>query len=99
MTLDGIGADGLVPISTLPWDYYDHDDKLNRLVGRDSGRTFCMGDAVTVALREANTDTGGLVFELETEGSGSTGKRSGKKRPGFRSSKSGHKKKPGRNRR
>ncbi len=99
VTLDDIGADGLVPISTLPWDYYDHDDKLNRLVGRDSGRTFSMGEAVMVKLSEANTDTGGLVFELETDGANITGKRSAKKRPGFRSSKSGRKKKPGRSRR
>jgi ribonuclease R len=85
VTLDGIGADGLVPISTLPWDYYVYDDALNRLVGRDSGQVFSLGEAVTVALREANTDTGGLVFELKDGGSNAPRRKTGKKlsvRPG-----------------
>ena len=38
VTLPEIGADGLVPISTLPSDYYDHDSARHRLVGRRTGR-------------------------------------------------------------
>ncbi|MCK6450501.1 MAG: ribonuclease R [Alphaproteobacteria bacterium] len=69
VTLDETGADGLVPISTLPRDYYDHDETGHRLVGRSSGREYRLGQHVEVRLREANVATGGLLFEL-LEGDG-----------------------------
>jgi ribonuclease R len=59
------GADGLIPISTLPNDYYDHDEKRHRLVGRRWGRVYTLGDALTVRLAEANAVTGGLIFALD----------------------------------
>jgi len=59
------GADGLVPISTLPSDYYDHDARRHRLVGRRSGRQFALGDPVTVRLAEADAIGGRLLFRLE----------------------------------
>jgi ribonuclease R len=61
------GADGLVPISTLPSDYYDHDAGHHRLVGRHSGRQFALGEPVTVRLAEADPIGGRLVFRLEGE--------------------------------
>lgn len=64
ITLDKIGADGLIPISTLPRDYYDHEETEHRLIGRDTGQTYTLGETVLIALKEANIDTGGLVFEL-----------------------------------
>lgn len=64
VTLNDIGADGLIPIGTLPHDYYDHDETEHRLIGRDGGLTYTLGETVTVALEEANIDTGGLVFEM-----------------------------------
>jgi ribonuclease R len=59
------GADGLIPISTLPNDYYDHDEKRHRLMGRRWGRVYTLGDALTVRLAEANAITGGLIFALD----------------------------------
>jgi ribonuclease R len=68
ITLDETGADGLVPISSLPDDYYNHDEARHRLVGRRFGRIYTLGDAVMVRLAEANTVTGSLLFALgETE--------------------------------
>jgi ribonuclease R len=64
VTLAESGADGLVPISTLPDDYYNHDEGRHRLVGRRFGRVYTLGDAVTVRLAEANTVTGSLLFAL-----------------------------------
>ena len=58
------GADGLVPIRTLPSDYYDHDEKHHRLIGRRWGRVYRLGDELSVRLVEANTVTGSLVFAL-----------------------------------
>jgi ribonuclease R len=67
VTLPESGADGLVPVSTLPSDYYDHDVRRHRLVGRRSDRQFALGDAVTVRLTEADPIGGRLVFRLEEE--------------------------------
>jgi ribonuclease R len=64
VTLSETGADGLIPISRLPSDYYEHDEARHRLVGRRSGRTYTLGDALTVRLAEANTVTGSLLFSL-----------------------------------
>jgi ribonuclease R len=61
------GADGLVPIRTLPADYYDHDEKQHRLVGRRWGRVYRLGDELSVRLVEANTVTGSLLFALADE--------------------------------
>ena len=40
VTLDDIGADGLVPISTLADDYYVHDERRHALVGERTGREY-----------------------------------------------------------
>jgi ribonuclease R len=64
VTLDESGADGLVPISTLPDDYYEHDEAGHRLVGRSSGLIFRLGDMVEARLLEANPLTGGIIFEI-----------------------------------
>ncbi|HZB90461.1 MAG TPA: ribonuclease R [Stellaceae bacterium] len=67
VTLAETGADGLIPISTLPSDYYDHDEKRHRLVGRRWGRVYTLGDPLTVRLAEANAVTGGLIFAVDEQ--------------------------------
>ncbi len=64
VTLDETGADGLVPVRSLPDDYYIHDEARHSLVGRRSGRAYRLGDAVEVLLVEAQPVTGSLVFHL-----------------------------------
>ena len=65
VAIDGIGAEGLVPIDTLvPSDYYRHDDLHHRLVGDKTGHAFTLGDTVTIRLAEANTITGSLLFHM-----------------------------------
>jgi ribonuclease R len=61
------GADGLVPISSLPGDYYIRDERAQRLVGRSTGRTYRLGDEVIVRLVEADGIGGRLVFRIEEE--------------------------------
>ena len=51
-------------MSALPGDYYDYDDEAQQLVGRNSGRTFAVGDTLDVILKEAVPITGGLVFSI-----------------------------------
>ncbi len=62
VTLDETGADGLLPVGALPRDYYRHDPDRHALVGRATGRTFHLGDAVTVRLEAADPVTGTLSF-------------------------------------
>lgn len=64
VTLTETGADGLVPVSTLPPDRYVHDEVHHRLVGEHAGLSFALGRPVTVRLAEANLETGGLVMEV-----------------------------------
>ena len=58
------GADGLIPMGSLPDDSYMHDEKLHALVGRRTRRIFQLGQTIQVTLREANPVTGGMIFAL-----------------------------------
>jgi len=62
--LDEAGADGLVPISTLPDDYYEHLEAEHALVGRRWGRVYRLGATVGVTLSDADPLAGTLVFRL-----------------------------------
>ncbi len=62
--LDETGADGLVPIRTLPNDYYIHNEQYHCLIGRNSGRAFRLMAPVTVKLIEADPIQGSMLFEL-----------------------------------
>src|SRR3954447_18784843 len=64
VTLPESGADGLIPISTLPSDYYEHDSARHRLVGRRTGRVLALGDAVDAMLVETDAIGGRMVFRL-----------------------------------
>lgn len=64
VTLEQSGADGLVPISSLPDDYYVHDETQHSLIGRRWGRVYHLGQSVTAALVEAEPLTGGLILSL-----------------------------------
>ncbi len=57
-------ADGLVPISTLPEDYYRLDPDGQALVGDRWGRVFRLGAPVKVRIVEAEPLTGSSVFAL-----------------------------------
>lgn len=65
VTLDENGADGLVPIRTLPSDYYNHDEKQHALIGQRSKRVYRLGANVRVRIVEADGFTGSSLFEME----------------------------------
>jgi ribonuclease R len=48
--LEGLGAEGLVRLSSLDDDYYQHEDKRYRLIGKRTGRIFRLGDGVRVGV-------------------------------------------------
>ncbi len=74
--LEGTGADGFVPVSTLGADYYAFDEAMHALVGQRTGETHRLGDNVTVRLAEAAPAAGALRFELLSEGKARTDSRS-----------------------
>lgn len=68
LTLDETGADGLVPIRTLGEERFYFDEKAKKLIGEQTGTTFRFGAQVKVKLVEASPVTGGLVFEMVSDG-------------------------------
>ena len=54
VTLHGTGANGLIPLSALPDDYWMHDETSQSLHGRRTRQSFRLAQEVTVRLREAS---------------------------------------------
>lgn len=71
--LDETGADGFIPARTIGDDYFQYHEDRHAMIGRASGETYRLGDAVTVRLVEAIPVAGALRFELLS--SGRPGKR------------------------
>ncbi len=89
VTLSGSGANGLIPLSSLPDDYWMHDETAQTLTGRKTRQVFRLAQPVDVRLMEAAPITGGLLFAItttlarKTSPTGTkdrTGKKSGRKR-------------------
>ncbi len=72
LTLEETGADGLIPIRSLPDDYYIHDEANHTLRGRRHGKEFCLGQSLRIILAEANPNTGGMIFALSDTGTKAT---------------------------
>lgn len=66
--LNDSGADGLLPITRLPEDWYDHDEGAYALVGRRTGRSYRLGSPIRVRLEEADPLTGSTLFSLAEGG-------------------------------
>ena len=62
--LDETGADGIIPINTLPQDYYHHDEKRQALVGKRTRRTYQLAQPVMVRLEQADRLTGSMAFAI-----------------------------------
>jgi ribonuclease R len=58
------GASGLVPVSTLPDDFWIHDEATQTLLGRRTRLTFRLAQSVQVRLAEATPITGGMLFHI-----------------------------------
>ena len=67
------GADGLAPVSRLGAERFVHDAAAQRLIGEQTGIRYVLGMQVEVRLVEATPVSGGLLFDVLTEGqAGST---------------------------
>ncbi len=66
--LDDSGADGFVPVNSLGTEYFVYDQGSHSLTGERSGQLYQLGDRVEVKLIEAAPVSGGLRFEMVSEG-------------------------------
>ncbi len=64
VTLDESGADGLIPIRSLPDDYYIHDEQKHALIGRKSRRLYRLGAPITIRIKESDAMTASSIFEV-----------------------------------
>ncbi len=75
-TVESIGGDGLVPVSTLGSDYFRYDEGSQSLIGERTGEEYRPGMRLKLRLAEANPISGSLRFELPEGGSPARGGRS-----------------------
>jgi ribonuclease R len=81
-TVEGLGGDGLVPVSTLGAEYFRYDEASQTLRGEGTETEFKPGQRLKLRLAEANPVTGSLRFELPEGGSSrSTPRRQDRGRP------------------
>ncbi len=83
VTLAETGASGLLPLSALPDDYWQHDEAAKTLTGRKTNLVFRLAQPMDVRLAEASPVTGGLIFGLAAAqgASSTTGRRASSRRP------------------
>lgn len=63
-TVEGVGGDGLVPVSTLGAERFNFDEASKTLEGEQSGERYASGMTLQLRLAEANPVSGALRFEL-----------------------------------
>jgi ribonuclease R len=76
VTVAESGASGLVPMRSLPDDYWRYDEREQTLTGQRTRLVFRLAQEVDVQLAEASPVTGGLVFHMLQ---GTPAKRQGKR--------------------
>lgn len=84
--VDGLGGDGLVPVSTLGDERFFYDEAAQALEGERSRIRFVAGQRLPLRLVDANPLTGGLMFALPDAPPMQAGRRphgaAGRARPG-----------------
>jgi len=86
-TVEGVGGDGLVPVSTLGAEYFVFNEDARTLEGSASGTRYAAGQMLDLRLAEANPITGALRFELPL-GEGEAAPRTDRVRTGRRAGQS-----------
>ena len=63
-TVDGIGGDGLVPVSALGAERFRFDEQGRYLEGSESGTRYAQGQKLDLKLEQADPVTGSLRFSI-----------------------------------
>ena len=80
--LDGLQVDGLLHVSALGQDYFMRDRSGYRIVGRNSGKVYKLGDRLRVRVTNVSLDERRVDFELA--GSAEPQRRARRPRPAGR---------------
>ena len=59
-------ADGMIRMSNIKGDYFEHDPKNYQIKGKKTGKTYRLGDKVRIKLTRADREERQLDFELVT---------------------------------
>ncbi len=84
-TVEELGGDGLVPVSTLGAEYFRYDEIDHSLTGEQSGDRYALGDRIDLRLVESDPISGALRFEIPVGASHLPmrgGERGDRRRPG-----------------
>ena len=96
--LDDINIEGLVHISALGEDYFQHEPTSHRLVGDSTGVSYQLADRVRVRVKSANLEDRKIDFALvqtddkktkSVKGKKTTASRNDRKKPGRKNKKQG----------
>ena len=60
-------VEGMIHVSDLPGDYYDYDEASYEMAGRDSGRTYKLGQRLTVQVKDVDRAAGTVYFAIPDE--------------------------------
>ncbi len=66
--LNETGADGIIPMNSLPDDYYFHDEKRQALVGKRTKKTYQLAQPLMVRLAMADRLTGSMSLTIAEAG-------------------------------
>jgi ribonuclease R len=93
-TVESIGGDGLVPVSTLGSDYFRYEEASQSLIGERTGEEYRPGMRLKLRLAEANPISGALRFQLPDGDEGQPRNKRGRQdrpsgKPGFKANKRG----------
>ncbi len=82
MELDDLFVEGMVHITALPSDYYQHDPVRHQLVGERRGLKFRLAGKVKVKVVRVDSDEKKMDFEVVDSGGGQAqhGRRKRKRR-------------------
>ena len=84
--LNDIYVEGLVHVTALDSDYYHFDAVNHRMTGERSGKHFRLGDAMNIRVARVDIDERKIDFVLpDSEKSGTTKKKRGKRKPNKKS--------------
>jgi len=80
-TVEELGGDGLVPVSTLGAERFFYDEVHQALEGEQSGERYALGDRIDLRIAQSDPVSGALRFELP-EGASHVPMRADRRRPG-----------------
>ena len=60
-------VEGLIHVSTLPGDYFYYNENTYEMIGQDTGRTYKLGERITIQVRGVDRFTRTVDFMIPDE--------------------------------